>query len=129
MTNIADLRKELEECEADMETCSQHNIELQQEIAKLRAAVPEDVKEELNIFSHLCANYGFVGQQDEGLALKHAEDKREEILALIGALIERSREVRKKDIVAAYKAGWDESFGKPEDKSEAYAERILGEGK
>lgn len=123
---IAELRAKLNEADAersqaiyDAQLLSIAHGELREQLVKLRAAVPEDVRKKLDEYTEIISTFG---------SSKFQVSLSQDLLSLIGALVTRSME----EIIEAFKAGLlcNESYVddplKSDDKlAEEYAERVL----
>lgn len=123
---VIELRAKLSEADAertqaihDAQLLSIEHGELREELVKLRAAVPEDVEREIN---DLCAT----SFKPESTYTQARKQRITNLLALIGALVTRSREERKVDIVDAFLENCGRRYSdEAQEAAEEYAERIL----
>lgn len=138
---IAELRAKLTEAEkvaienkaiadaligTDLDTVIIRNAELQQQLAKLRAAVPEDVQIAISRYRDTVADAAHCrasGMHDLYDAKDAAENN---LLSLIGSLITRSKEERRKEIVDAVVNFMPAHYGNVfSQEVEEYADRVL----
>lgn len=102
--------------------------EAEEQLEKLRAAVPEDIKDSLDEIIQAAEDNATYLSYD---ALERLDAARDALFETIVALISRSQEEKKKELICAWNDGYSLGCGEEHlaQSGEEYAEQILGEVK